>query len=73
MAGDRVALEQFYRVEISGSPAQWKMTLLPLNEKAAEQVLSIHLGGEQADIRKVQVLLTDGDSSIMTISRPRSR
>jgi hypothetical protein len=52
---------------------QWKMTLTPLNEKAAEQVLAIHLSGEQADVRKVQVLLTDGDSSIMTISRPLSR
>lgn len=73
MAGDRAALEQFYRVELSGSPTQWKMTLIPLNEKAAEQVQVIHLAGEQADIRKVQVLLTDGDSSIMTISRPLSR
>ena len=73
MAGDRVALEKFYRVELSGSPMQWKMTLTPLNEKAAEQVLAIHLSGEQADVRQVQVLLTDGDSSIMTISRPLSR
>jgi hypothetical protein len=73
LAGDRVALEQYYRVELSGRPMQWKITLIPLNEKAAEQVLAIHLGGEQADVRRVQVLLADGDSSIMTISRPLAR
>jgi len=73
LAGDRAALERVYRVELSGNPAQWKMTLVPLNEKAAAQVKAIHLGGEQADIRTVQVLLTDGDSSIMYIARPQSR
>ena len=73
LAGDRAALERVYRVELSGNSAQWKMTLVPLNEKAAAQVKAIHLGGEQADIRTVQVLLTDGDSSIMYIARPHSR
>jgi hypothetical protein len=73
LAGDRVALEEFYRVELSGNSAQWKMTLFPLKEKAAEQVTAIHLDGEHGDIRRVQVLLNDGDSSIMTISRPSGR
>jgi hypothetical protein len=73
LAGDRVALEEFYRVELSGNSAQWKMTLFPLKEKAAEQVTAIHLDGEHGDIRRVQVLLKDGDSSIMTISRSSGR
>lgn len=73
LAGDRTALERLYRVELSGSPAQWKMTLVPRHEKAAEQVRAIHLGGEQADIRTVQVLLADGDSSLMTVARPNRR
>ena len=73
LAGDRAGLERIYRVELSGSAAQWKMTLVPLNEKAAAQVKALQLGGEQADIRTVQVLLTDGDSSTMYIARPQSR
>jgi hypothetical protein len=72
LAGDRAALERIYRVELGGSAAQWKMTLVPLNEKAAEQVRAIHLDGEQADIRTVRVQLVDGDSSIMQIARPHS-
>lgn len=73
LAGDRAALDRLYRVELSGTLAQWKMTLLPLNETAAAQVKAIHLGGEQADIRTVQVLLADGDSSIMHIAPPQGR
>lgn len=71
LAGDRAALERIYRVELSGSAAQWRLTLAPLNEKAVAQVKAIHLSGEQADIRTVQVLLTDGDSSLMSIERPQ--
>jgi hypothetical protein len=71
LAGDLAALQRVYRVELSGSAAQWKMTLVPLNDKAAAQVKAIHLGGEQADVRTVQVLLTDGDSSLTNIARPQ--
>jgi hypothetical protein len=71
LAGDRAALERIYRVELSGSAAQWRLTLAPLNEKAAAQVKAIYLSGEQADIRTVQVLLADGDSSLMSIERPQ--
>ena len=73
LAGDRAALERVYSVELSGSTAHWRMTLVPRNEKAAAQVKAIHLDGEQADIRTVQVLLTDGDSSIMHIALPHGR
>jgi hypothetical protein len=71
LAGDRAALDRIYHIELSGSAAHWKMTLLPRNEKAAAQVKAIHLGGVQADVRTVQVLLTDGDSSLTNIARPQ--
>lgn len=71
LSGDLAALQRYYRVELEGSTAQWKMTLVPLNEKAAAQVKVIYLNGEQADVRTVQVLLTDGDSSFMNIARPQ--
>jgi outer membrane lipoprotein-sorting protein len=72
LAGDRSELERVYRAELTGTATQWKMTLTPLNEKAAAQVKTVLLTGEQADIRSVQVLLTDGDSSVMTIARPKA-
>lgn len=71
LAGDRAALERIYRVEFGGTAAQWKMLLTPVNERAAAQVKTVLLVGEEADIRSVQVILPDGDSSITTIARPQ--
>lgn len=71
LAGDLQALLRLYRVSLSGSAAQWKMTLVPRDAQAAAQVLAIHLGGEQADIRTVQVLMMDGDSSLTRIAKPQ--
>jgi hypothetical protein len=73
LAGDRTQLERVYQAELSGTSAQWKMVLTPLNRKAAAQVKAVILSGEQAEIRSVQVLLTDGDSSVMTIAPPSWR
>lgn len=72
LAGDRTELERAYRTELTGTAPHWKMVLTPLNEKAAAQVKAVLLTGEQADILSVQVLLTDGDSSVMTIARPKA-
>lgn len=71
LAGDLQALLRLYRVSLTGSAAQWKMTLVPRDAQAAAQVLAIHLSGEQADIRSVQVLMMDGDSSLTRIARPQ--
>ena len=73
LAGDRAELERVYRAELSGTSTQWKMVLTPLDEKAAAQVKTVVLSGEQAEIRSVQVLLTDGDSSVMKIAPPSGR
>lgn len=70
LAGDRAALERLYHVSLSGSLAQWKMTLVPREPQAAAQVEAIFLSGEQADIRVVEVLLSDGDTSLTRIARP---
>ncbi|MDP3701862.1 MAG: LolA-related protein [Hylemonella sp.] len=71
LAGDLGTLVRIYFVSLSGTAAQWKMTLVPRDAQAAAQVQAITLGGEQADIRTVQVLLSDGDSSLTRIARPQ--
>lgn len=70
LAGDRAALERLYHVSLSGSLTQWKMTLVPRDAQAAEQVEAIFLGGEQAEIRIVEVLLSNGNTSLTRISHP---
>ena len=70
LAGDKADLERVYRAELTGTAVQWKLVLTPLNDRAAALVKAVVLSGEQADIRGVQVLLTDGDSSVMRIAQP---
>lgn len=71
LAGDLDALVRLYWVSLAGTAAQWKMTLVPRDPQAAAQVKAITLSGEQADIRSVQVLLADGDSSLTRIAKPQ--
>ena len=71
LAGDLDALLRVYRTSLSGTAAQWKMTLVPRDANAAAQVLAIHLAGEQADIRSVQVLMANGDSALTRIAKPQ--
>jgi outer membrane lipoprotein-sorting protein len=71
LAGDLETLVRVYFVSLSGTAAQWKLTLVPRDAQAAAQVRAITLGGEQGDIRSVQVLLSDGDSSLTRIARPQ--
>ncbi len=71
LAGDLDALVRLYWVSLAGTAAQWKMTLVPRDLQAAAQVLAIHLSGEHADIRSVQVLMMDGDSSLTRIAKPQ--
>ncbi|MFN4005235.1 MAG: LolA-related protein [Hylemonella sp.] len=68
LGGDLEALLRLYRASLSGSAAQWKLTLVPRDAQAAAQVLAITLGGEQADIRSVQVLMSNGDRALTRIT-----
>ncbi len=71
LAGDLDSLVRLYFASLAGSAAQWKLTLVPRDAQAAAQVKAITLSGEQADIRSVQVLLADGDSSLTRIAKPQ--
>lgn len=71
LSADLDTLVRLYFVSLSGSAAQWKLTLVPRDAQAATQVKAITLAGEQADIRSVQVLLADGDSSLTRIAKPQ--
>lgn len=71
LAGDLDALLRVYRASLAGTAAQWKLTLVPRDADAAAQVVAVHLAGEQADIRSVQVLMANGDSAITRIARPQ--
>jgi len=71
LAGDLDTLLRIYRASLTGTAAHWKLTLVPRDAQAATQVLAITLGGEQADIRSVQVLMSNGDRALTRMAAPR--
>ena len=67
LAGDREALERNYRLNLSGSPDQWVLTLTPTAPRIAALLRLITVGGSEDRISTIDYLLTDGDRTEITI------
>jgi len=69
LAGDRSALEQVFSVTLEGDAARWTLHLTPRDPAAARMVREVVIGGEQADLRSVEILQADGDRSLLTTGK----
>jgi hypothetical protein len=67
LGGDLPALERFYRVELEGEPAAWRLYLVPRERKMSEVISLIRIDGRQAHIDAIEVQETRGDRSVMKI------
>lgn len=68
LAGDLPTLERFYKVELKGSPAKWRLKLLPLEQRTREMVREIVLAGNNNRVTSIEMTESNGDHSTMTIS-----
>ena len=67
LAGDRAALERYFRVQFSGDLEHWTLALVPSDPTLARTVTDIRITGERAVIRTVEIRQTDGDRSLLTL------
>ena len=67
LAGDALALQKHFKIDVSGSAAKWGLALTPLDARLATQVRSIEIAGQNADVRSVALQLGGGDRSLMLI------
>jgi len=67
LAGDRAALEHYFRVQFSGTLDHWTLELAPADAELARTVQRIRIAGERDAIHTVEVRQTDGDTSLLTI------
>jgi Outer membrane lipoprotein carrier protein LolA-like len=67
LTGNREALERFFAATVSGDAEGWTLDLVPRDQRLRGQVASVRLRGFESAVREVQVMLADGDRSIMTI------
>jgi outer membrane lipoprotein-sorting protein len=70
LAGNEQALERVFKVAFSGTLGQWRLQLVPLDAKVARKVRRVELAGARDEIRSVEILQTDGDHSVLTITGP---
>ena len=68
--GDQVSIEQFFKWKVSGSAEKWQLVLAPKSIKLFITLKEIRLTGDNGYVHTVETTLTDGDRSLMTLSRP---
>jgi outer membrane lipoprotein-sorting protein len=72
LAGNEAGLEKVFKVGFTGTRAQWRLELAPLDEGAARKVRRVEIVGAEDVIRSVEILQADGDRSVMTLGAPSS-
>lgn len=73
LAGDRKALEQSYQLALDGDAKRWVLTLKPTDDKVRTTIHLIRITGSGDRLRTIDITQTDGDTSVMTISRAGTR
>jgi len=68
LAGDLPMLQRFYKVELKGDAAKWRMKLLPLEQKTRAMVKEIVISGRGDRVTVIEMLEASGDRDTMTIS-----
>ena len=68
LAGDLAALSRDYRVEVDGSRAQWRLTLLPSDPQIASLVSRVTVTGRNQRVDAIEVLQADGNRSVTTLT-----
>jgi hypothetical protein len=67
LAGDRAALERYFRVQFDGTLAHWTLVLVPVDATLAGAVKDIRIEGERDVVRTVEIRQSDGDRSLLSI------
>jgi hypothetical protein len=68
LAGDRAALERVFELDFSGTLERWQLRLEPRDAQLAATLKRIDLQGERDAVYQVDVLQSDGDHSVMSIT-----
>jgi outer membrane lipoprotein-sorting protein len=66
LTGNRHALEEAYKVAVTGNSDDWSLTLTPLDPRI-QTISRIALAGAGGELRSVAIQQADGDHSLMRI------
>jgi outer membrane lipoprotein-sorting protein len=66
--GDVATLQKHFNTRVEGQNNLWILTLTPLDIRLAAQVRELKIAGVGPDLRSVELWLSGGDRSLMTIT-----
>jgi len=69
LAGDLATLTRYYEVKFDGGEHRWRLLLKPSEPQMAEVVREVRLSGSGNRVEAIEILETNGDRSVMTITR----
>lgn len=69
LAGDLATLSRFYQVSLDGGANEWRLTLKPVEPGMQGVVSEIRIGGSRNWVNSIEIIETQGDRSVMTITR----
>ena len=67
LAGDLAALERHFNVHLQGNLDAWTLTLIPREAALADVVTRVEIAGNDANLRRIEVLEASGDRSVTVI------
>jgi outer membrane lipoprotein-sorting protein len=71
LAGDLATLSRDYRVTVDGTADNWRLVLLPSDQRIATTISRVTLTGHDGLITTFEVLQADGNRSVSTITPHR--
>lgn len=69
LRGDLKTLARLYRIELSGDPEDWALTLLPSDPTMVEFVATVHVKGRTAALTEMEVVEPNGDRTVTRFGR----
>ncbi|SPK74515.1 conserved exported protein of unknown function (plasmid) [Cupriavidus taiwanensis] len=67
LAGNRDALERYYKLGVEGRASRWTLTLTPADSRMAAAVSQVRIDGRQDALEQIEIRQADGDRSVMKI------
>lgn len=67
LTGNGQVLARHFQTSVSGAANGWTLELVPLGGSMRAAVARLRIAGEQSELRRIDIDLSDGDSSVMTI------
>ncbi|HEU4459147.1 MAG TPA: LolA-related protein [Methylibium sp.] len=71
LTGNAPLLARHFRSTLAGQERAWTLELVPLAPTTLAAVSKLRIAGEHGELRRIEIELSDGDSSVMTIGALR--